>query len=71
MGDKLNKRISPTIGVSEYARIVGLSRPTIYAYINEGLILPLGRKVTKKGATRYILSREEALSIKAELNGTA
>lgn len=67
MGDKLKETPSPTIGVAEYARIVGLSRPTVYSYIKEGLIKPIKHTVTKRGATRYVLSRAEAESIRDEL----
>lgn len=55
------------IGVSMFARIVGLSRPTIYGYIKSGLITPIRHERTKGGRTRYVLSKSEALAIKAEL----
>lgn len=66
MGDKLNKRQPDHIGITAFARIVGLSRPTIYAYINAGLIKPIDHIQTPHGATRYVLSRADAEAIRAE-----
>lgn len=57
------------IGVTEVARILGVSRQTVYNYIHGGALRPHQTKVTLKNQTRYLFRRDYIERIAEILTG--